>query len=455
MLDWSHLGKYRENNRLEAKRAQGGLPHSIWETYSAFANTFGGILLLGVTEGPDKTFSTVPLPDPDQLAADFWNTLSAPGTVNVNILSHHDVQVVESGGNRIVVIQIPRADRHDRPVYMGRDPFTGTYRRSGEGDYRCTPEEVRGMIRDQTDISLDTRVLSGADLDVFCPESVERYRREVESLRPGGGLSELETKAFLHRVGAMARDRRGTLHPTAGGLLMLGWETEIRREFPGYSLDYQEPGEPGTRILSSSGSWSGNLFDFYLQVYERVSRDFSAGSPVRQALREALVNAQTHADYYDRRGLVIQRLPNQIRIANPGAFRVDVREVLAGGVSDPRNAVLIRLFRLIGAGGGQGGLSGIRAVWQSQGWQAPQIVESFGPDRTVLTLPLRPMPSTAGLRQDIVVFLTDAAEASAAEIARGLAVDTQTLLPLLNVMEQDGILSGEGEGPGRHYRLSW
>lgn len=107
MLDWSHLGKYRENNRLEAKRAQGGLPHSIWETYSAFANTFGGILLLGVTEGPDKTFSTVPLPDPDQLAADFWNTLSAPGTVNVNILSHHDVQVVESGGNRIVVIQIP------------------------------------------------------------------------------------------------------------------------------------------------------------------------------------------------------------------------------------------------------------------------------------------------------------------------------------------------------------
>lgn len=115
-----------------------------------------------------RPFLPVPLPDPDQLAADFWNTLSAPGTVNVNILSHHDVQVVESGGNRIVVIQIPRADRHDRPVYMGRDPFTGTYRRSGEGDYRCTPEEVRGMIRDQTDISLDTRVLSGADLDVFC-----------------------------------------------------------------------------------------------------------------------------------------------------------------------------------------------------------------------------------------------------------------------------------------------
>ena len=63
MLDFDAIGKYRENNRIEAKKAVGGFPHSLWETYSAFANTIGGVILLGVVEGPDKTFHPVRLPD--------------------------------------------------------------------------------------------------------------------------------------------------------------------------------------------------------------------------------------------------------------------------------------------------------------------------------------------------------------------------------------------------------
>ena len=82
MIDLAHLEKYRENNRLEAKRAQGGLPRSIWETYSAFANSFGGLILLGVIETENKALASVPLPDPEELVRQFWQIVNDPARVS-------------------------------------------------------------------------------------------------------------------------------------------------------------------------------------------------------------------------------------------------------------------------------------------------------------------------------------------------------------------------------------
>jgi len=148
MLDFSNLIQYRENNRIEAKKAQGGLPHSIWESYSAFANTMGGLILLGVIENADKTLTAVELPDPERLVREFWEIVRDPRRVSVNILKEKDVSVEEADGKRIVVIRIPRARRCDRPVYVEGDRKHGVYRRSGEGDYRCTEEEISEMIRE-------------------------------------------------------------------------------------------------------------------------------------------------------------------------------------------------------------------------------------------------------------------------------------------------------------------
>ena len=46
----------KESSDLEFKSAKGGFPHSMWETYSSFANTDGGAIIFGVKEKDDQFF---------------------------------------------------------------------------------------------------------------------------------------------------------------------------------------------------------------------------------------------------------------------------------------------------------------------------------------------------------------------------------------------------------------
>lgn len=146
MLDLNNLGAYRENNRIEAKQALGGLPESIWETYSAFANADGGIILLGVEELPDKSLHALDLLDPQWLIDDFLTILQDPKRVSANILNGEAIQVHQVDGKHIIAITVPPAQPCDQPVYVDGDLYRGTYRRCGEGDYRCSREEVDAML---------------------------------------------------------------------------------------------------------------------------------------------------------------------------------------------------------------------------------------------------------------------------------------------------------------------
>ena len=144
---FGQLHKYRENNRIEAKEATGGLPRSIWETYSAFANTGGGVILLGVAEDKkDRRLYPVDLPDPQRLIAQFLELVNDKRVVNRNLLKPSSVAVEKVDGKEIVVIRVPRATRKEKPVYIGGNPLTGTYYRNGDGDYRCGQAEVKEMI---------------------------------------------------------------------------------------------------------------------------------------------------------------------------------------------------------------------------------------------------------------------------------------------------------------------
>ncbi len=237
MIDLNHLEQYRENNRIEAKKALGGLPHSIWETYSAFANTLGGIILLGVEEHADKSLHAVDLTDPEKLVKEFWDAVNNPNKASVNILTSRHVRIEEADGKRIVVIEVPRAQRYYKPVYVDGNPISGTYRRNGEGDYHCTDEELHAMYRDASIKTQDMLVLDSMDASVFCADSVNAYRQRMILSRPNHVWENLDNQEFLMKLGAIGIGEDGKPHPTAAGLLMFGYEYEIVREYPQYFLD--------------------------------------------------------------------------------------------------------------------------------------------------------------------------------------------------------------------------
>lgn len=170
-------GLLTESFDLEFKSAKGGFPKSFWETYSSFANTEGGIIILGISEKDDQCFyDGLPQMVMRKFQDDFWNQVNNREKVSFNLLLENDVQMLEiQEGQFILIFRISCADYRNRPVYIGSDPMKGTYKRCHTGDYKCTPDEVKRMLADSLPDKPDSRILENYTLEDLDEVSVAQY----------------------------------------------------------------------------------------------------------------------------------------------------------------------------------------------------------------------------------------------------------------------------------------
>jgi len=292
-----------ENDDCEFKSAKGGLPQSLWETYSAMANTAGGVILLGVEDNGVVSGLT----DTNKLKKQFWDTINNRAKVSVNLLNNSDIQEIEHLNGTLIAIRIPRASRNQRPVFIGQNPLMGTYRRNHEGDYHCTEQEVSRMLADRSEEHADSRILQHFAIEDLDLSSLQQYRQRFASHKPTHPWLSEDDKGFLTKLGGwkLCREsnRKGL---TVAGMLMFGREETLREALPQYSVDYREkfsddPAIRWTDRLTLDGTWPGNLFQFYVRVVQKLSMDlklpfqldadlFRKGETVvHEAIREALV----------------------------------------------------------------------------------------------------------------------------------------------------------------------
>ena len=424
--DIQHLIVQPEGLTVEYKSAKGGIPQSLWESYSSFANADGGIIVLGMKE---KNGLAVP----DELSYEqiltykkrLWDGLHNKDVVSVCLLSDKDVEETEINGSWLLVIRVPRARYDQRPVYLTRNPFGNTFIRNHEGDYHCSDDEVRLMFGDaeSKNLSFDSRILVGFTLNHMDMPTIQAYRSRFRVFNPEHPWSGLDDIEFLTKIGAYRVDAiKGEEGFTRAGTLMFGKTESITNPAcaPYFFPDLQEwniidRGERWSDRICPDGYWEANLYQFFMRAFSKLVQQLPVPfklegiqrvdeTPAHKSVREALVNALVHTNYRVMGSTLIKIEPGRIIMRNPGRMLVSVQEYYAGSHSVCRNPILQNMFRFIGYGEKAGsGADIIAKGWEENKWQRPVIKEHFvQPEYTELVLDLEKLEANKTTSEGLV-----------------------------------------------------
>lgn len=339
---------------FEVKEASGGLPKSMWETVSAFSNTAGGWIILGVKEQRGENGSTYivsGVSNAEKMEQDLTSILRSTSKFNVPILAR--IERFDFEGNIVLAVYIPPSDC--KPVYMNNN-LSNTYIRVGSGDQRATDIEIGILLREKTFGSKSEMVVVGTSLDDLNANSIETYRRRLQSFNPELEFNTLGYEDFCERTGI---SDNGSL--TFGGLLMFGGRNSIAKHLRHFWIDYREI--PGTSYDDAEVRYTyrmpeqDNIWEYFQMLIQRLrsfaDNPFMPGpdgfSPEDNSqlysLREGLINMLAHADYFGPMHSSITIYNDKIEFQNPGQFPVALTGNIKKIKSIPRNPNIIMFFR--------------------------------------------------------------------------------------------------------------
>ncbi len=257
---------------------------------------------------------------------------------------------------------------------------------------------------------------------------------------------------------------------------------------PEFHVDYRErlssdPSVRWTARIWPDGTWTANLFQFYLRVVQRLVADLlipfqlqpsmirKDDTVVHEAIRESFVNSIIHADFRGQGGIIVEKYRDRFEFSNPGTLLLSVEQILKGGVSECRNRLLQTMFSLLGYGEKAGsGFDKIRQGWASQNWRLPIIEETLRPDRVRLVLPMVSLLPEESLERIRGRFGTKFKKLSPLEVQALVTADLEggvsnprmrqichehpaDLTRLLQGLVSRGLLQQNGRGRGTTYRL--
>ena len=450
----------RESPTLEFKNCRGKLSKDFWPTYSAFANTFGGIIYLGVEDGTQKAIG---VDDPEKIVKEVWDLLNDRKKVSANILSPEDISIIEVDGVPLVRVHVLRAERSRRPVYINGSMDDGSYKRNGEGDYHCSQADIAAMLRDASEDAQDSVGVDGMMIEDLDRQTVESFRRRMASMRPHHPWASKDDGEFLRLVGAATGNESDGYTPTLAGLLMFGMDCSIMQHLPNYHLDYLEyMGSGGgwtRRITTGEGEFPGNIYSFLMEVAPRISaandnpKEIDGmfrvdDTQMMKCQRELLVNALVHADYRGHGGVRAEWHRGWFSVRNPGGLRIPLEMMMGGGFSDPRNphiAVMLSLIGLVERTGS--GVCFVADECRRRGIGLPEYTETADP-RTV-TVRLETPPAASSDASPIKAMMAEDGSVTIDDISNATGMGRSKVMRIVTRMKESGEIERIGGTRGR------
>lgn len=331
-----------DQQRIEVKS---GIGKDVRPTLSAFSNTGGGLLIVGLSE--KDGFEPVPRFSAPQTRD---SLVSRCGELTPVVRPH--IQITSVHGADVLVAEVPEILPRDKPCYVTEQgTYRGSYIRSGDGDRRMESYEIDRLLEMRTQPRWDDEPVGDADLSALDTTLLNGFLDMQRTRRTKTFAQGQETA--LRRLKVMQGD-----HPSLAALLAMG---EYPQEyFPRLTVTFAMfPGTSkgdvttGLRLLDSR-TFDGPIPDLVESAVDAVRKNMRTGALVGDvyrtempdyplvAVREAIVNALMHRDYSpESRGAQVQvnLFVDRLEITNPGGLFGGVTEENLGhdGVSVSRN----------------------------------------------------------------------------------------------------------------------
>jgi len=429
-----------ESKTLEFKEnAKSLVP--ILKTIVAFANTAGGIIVIGVK---DKEKRIIGVNDPLQEEERIANIIAD----SVSPLVIPDIQILSIRNKELLVLHIPHLVG---PFYLKSSGLErGTYIRIGSTNRLADSETILSLKMLAKNTTFDELPCIGATLADIDSDTLKN------SLSPiFGSISEKQYESF----GIVSR-QHGKLLPTNGGILLFSrnrfkWfpDTTIAcvcfaDETHGRIVDQQEIKIPFIMAHEEIFAFIRRNTRMEAKIHESVREDIPQFPP--EAIREAIINAIVHADYSVKGSRVqISIFSNRIEITNPGSLPYGQTISLAlSGVSIMRNRVIGRLFREVKLIERLGtGLKRMVSVYNKLNAKTPLFEELNAHFRVTLYNVDSFAVKLESWEQQLFDVLKHKDKLSTKEIAKIWNVTTRTARARLKIMAERGIINRIATSP--------